>query len=96
MVLKIKWTKRAHNSFDKTVEYIVEEWSEKSAQKFIKKVNSFLITLEKHPEIGKIELKEKQIHGFVLSRYTTVFYRIKKNQIILLNFFDNRQNPSKK
>lgn len=57
MVLKIKWTRRATESFYETVEYIEEEWSEKVAEKFVKKVNTFLRTLEQQPEIGKVEVE---------------------------------------
>jgi hypothetical protein len=96
MVKKIKWTKYASKSFHKTVSYLELEWSEKSAATFVQKVNDFLINLAQYPEIGKVEIEEKGIRGFVISRHTTVLYRIKENKIILLNFFDNRQNPSKK
>ena len=96
MVKKIKWTKSASKSFDKTVSYLQQEWSEKTAEKFVQKVNTFLINLIHYPEIGKVEMEEKGIRGFVLSRHTTVLYRIKNNQIILLQFFDNRQHPDKK
>ena len=93
--MKIRWTIRASISFYKTVGYIEKEWGEKSAGKFILKVNTFFEKLESYPEIGKIEIEEKGIRGFVISRQTTVLYRIKNETIILLKFFDNRQHPSK-
>ena len=96
MDLEIKWTKRAASSFHDTIEYIEKEWSIKSAQKFIKKVSKLLDILLKQPKIGKSEVKENGIRGYVFSRHITVFYRIKNNKIILLHFFDNRQNPTKK
>jgi len=96
MALEIKWTKRATYSFYNTIDYLEEEWSERSARKFVQIVNRFLHTLQEQPEIGKIEVAEKGIRGFVLSRQNTVFYRIKGQRIILLKFFDNRQHPSKK
>lgn len=96
MALKIVWTKRASASFQNTVKYIENEWSERSARKFVRKVNRFLQVLEENPKIGKFELEEKGIRGFVISRQTTVFYRIQSERIILLNFFDNRQGPNKK
>lgn len=54
MELEIKWTKRASNNFDKTVEYLKKERDESTARKFIQNVNKLLITLKNHPEIGKI------------------------------------------
>lgn len=94
--MKIRWTIRASDSFHKTVDYIEEEWGERSAIKFINTINEFLATLEVYPEIGKMEIQEKGIRGFVISRQTTVLYRIKSETIILLKFFDNRQHPIKR
>ncbi len=96
MELKIRWTKRASSSFDKTVEYIEKEWGDRSAKKFIKKVNRLLIILKKQPDIGKLEIEDKGIRAFVFSRQNTVFYRIKSDKLILLKFFDNRQDPKKR
>jgi len=96
MALKIRWTKRASVSFDNTINYINNEWGINSAAKLAKKLNKFLTLLPDFPEIGKIEIEEKQIRGFVLSRYNTILYRIKEKEIVILKFFDNRQNPVKK
>ena len=45
MALKIKWMKRAANSFDKTLKYLEREWNLNSAKKFVKRSNKFLLTL---------------------------------------------------
>jgi plasmid stabilization system protein ParE len=96
MALEIKWTDRASKTFHQTVAFIEANWSEGAAKKFVIKVNAFLILLKNQPEMGKIEVADKEIRGFVISRHTIVLYRIKKNKIILLKFFDSRQNPSKR
>ncbi len=91
MAIEIKWTKRAETNFDKIVNYIESEWGHKSAQKFVRKVYNLLNTLKKQPQIGKVQIKEKGIRGFVFSRQNTVFYRISGNRITLLAIFDNRR-----
>jgi len=96
MALKILWTKRANSSFSKMVNYLEKEFGEMVVKKFIKRVNHILYILSEFPEIGTIESFEKQIRGFNIIPQVNVFYRIKENQIILLHFFDNRQNPDKK
>ena len=97
MALKIKWTKRAQKSFDKIVEYLEDEWSINSAIKFVRLTNRFLETLENQPRLGKAEIAKKDLRSFVLSRHTTVFYRIKDDEhLIILKFFDTRQHPNKK
>jgi hypothetical protein len=44
--------------------------------------------------MGQVE--NNDIRGFQLSRQTRILYRIKDNKIIILSFFDVRQDPKKK
>lgn len=96
MALKILWSKRADKKFDKILEYLLEEWGERVTRIFVKKVYNFLEILSEYPEIGTIENEEKGIRGFTVVKEIDLFYKVTKNRIILLNFFDNRQNPEKK
>lgn len=96
MALNIKWTKRADKKFDKIIEYLQSEWGERVAKNFVKKVYDFLDVLSQFPEIGTLEHKEKGIRGFTIVKQVNIFYRIKEETIILLDFFDNRQDPKKK
>jgi len=63
---------------------------------FVKKVYDFLDILIEFPEIGSVEHAERNIRGFVIVKQLTLFYKIKEDKIILLNFFDNRRNPKRK
>ncbi len=96
MALEIYWSKRAVKKFDHIQGYLFKEWGESVAKAFTKKVYDFLDILSEFPEIGSIENKEKEIRGFTIVKQVSLFYRIKENRIILLTFFDNRQNPKKK
>lgn len=96
MALDIKWSKRADKKFDKILEYLLTKWGERVTRNFVKKVYDFLDILSEYPEIGSVENKEKGIRGFTLIKQINIFYRVKGETIILLDFFDNRQNPNKK
>ena len=96
MALTIVWSKRASLKFDQILSYLIVEWGEKSAKDFFLKVFDFLETLSEFPEIGSIENKEKNIRGFTIQRQVTIYYRLKDDKILILLFFDNRQNPGKK
>ena len=96
MALEIYWTKRADKNFDKIIDYLLNEWGENVSRAFVKKVYDFLDILAEFPEIGTIENREKGIRGFTIVKQVNVFYRISGNKIILLNFFDNRQDPKRK
>ncbi|MBU2651643.1 MAG: type II toxin-antitoxin system RelE/ParE family toxin [Bacteroidetes bacterium] len=96
MALEIKWSKRADSKFDTILEYLSIEWGEKNTESFVKKVYDFLDILSEFPEIGTLENKEKGIRGFTITKQLNVFYQIRENDIVILNFFDNRQSPQKR
>jgi plasmid stabilization system protein ParE len=91
MALKIVWSKRASSKFDQIIAHLVDEWGEKSTKQFIGKVFDFLEILSEFPEIGSVENKGKNIRGFTVVKQVNIFYRVKKDTIILILFFDNRQ-----
>ncbi len=96
MALTIFWSKRADLKFDKIIKFLDEEWGETATKAFVRKVYDFLEILQEFPEIGTLENKESNIRGFVIVKQLTLFYKINQNNIILLNFFDNRMNPKRK
>ena len=96
MALELNWTKRADHKFNKIIEYLSLNYGERITGNFVKKVYDFLDVLVEYPEIGTLENSKKGIRGFTIVKQVNVFYRIKNNKIILLDFFDNRQNPKKK
>ncbi|OFX25042.1 MAG: hypothetical protein A2033_10030 [Bacteroidetes bacterium GWA2_31_9] len=96
MALIIKLSKRADIKFDKILDYLLLEYGEESTKIFVKKVYNFLEVLSEFPEIGTIENREKGIRSFTIIEQINVFYRIENEKIIILTFFDNRQNPKKK
>ena len=96
MALTISWSKRADKKFDNILEYLQQEWGETVTSAFVKKVYDFLDIVVDFPEIETLEKPDRNIRGFVIVKQITLYYKVKNNNIILLNFFDNRQNPKKK
>lgn len=96
MALDIKWSKRADNSFDRIIDFLQAEWGDQVVKTFVKKTYDFLEILAEFPEIGSMQVKERGIRGFALIKQVIVFYKIKGKSIILIDFFDTRQDPKKK
>lgn len=94
--MRIFLSTRAEKKYRSIKEYIGNEWGEKIAEAFEQKTIAFLNLLEDFPEMGAVEVIEKQIRGFQLTKQTRVFYRIKGEKIIILTFFDVRQDPRKR
>lgn len=94
--MRISLTKRAEKNYNSIRSYIAEEWGDEVAKAFEQKVIDFLDLLISFPEMGSVEVEDKQIRGFQLTRQTRVFYRIKPNHLIILSFFAVKQHPKKK
>ena len=96
MALQIKWTKGAEEKFLSIIAYVEMEWGTKSASDFVDESDDVIDLISAFPEIGNLEKKEKGIRSFLITKQTKLFYRIKGERLILLTFFDTRQNPKKK
>jgi len=94
--MTIYWTKRSESKFLKIKSYIHHEFGTASSIKFQDKVFNFIELLEKFPEPGTLEVADKKIYAFQISKQTRMFYRINDDHISLLTFFDSRQEPTKK
>lgn len=51
--MKIIWSKKAGETFQKNINYLEENWTEKEVRKFINRVFEYLETLSKEPLISK-------------------------------------------
>lgn len=98
MAYKIVWTKKALSSFENILDYLQREYGEKTASEFAQKVYHTLDLLAEFPQMGSVEVKAKNIRGFLITKQTRLFYRlkIKIENITLLHFFDTRQDSGKK
>jgi plasmid stabilization system protein ParE len=94
--MKLFWTEKAQRRIGEVLEYIEREFGAKARQIFLEKTQDFARILIEFPEMGTLEIKEKNLRGFQLTNQTRVFYRVKKNCIIILTLIDSQQNPKKR
>ena len=94
--MRLVWTEKAQRRMGEILDYIEREFGSKAKQTFREKAKDFTKVLAEFPEMGSIEAKGKNLRGFQLTRQTRVFYRVKKDRIVILTFFDSRQNPKKR
>lgn len=85
---------KAEKNFDLIVDYLNHKWGEQTAKQFVQKTDDIFTILKNYPLLGSIE--KGTIRGLQLSRQTKLLYRIVNEKIIILSFFDVRQNPEKK
>jgi plasmid stabilization system protein ParE len=98
MAFKIVWTKRAVSGYDRIVNYLNENWSERELINFVTDTDSFFEILMDHPEILQKTSNHKNIYRGPINRLTILTYRIKPRlkQVELINIRGARQKPSAK
>ncbi|RFZ85614.1 type II toxin-antitoxin system RelE/ParE family toxin [Mucilaginibacter terrenus] len=94
--LKVFFTKTADQDFSDILSYIKRDFGASAAQNFKSLVLRFADIIEVFPEIGSLELHDKNIRGLVVHGRLKIFYRITPKRIIVLRLFDTRQNPETK
>ena len=91
--MKVFLTRRAEKDYELIKDYITQEWGDKTSETFTKKADEIFQLLESFPEMGPVENKDIR---FQLSKQTRILYRIRAQKIIILSFFDVRQDPKKR
>ena len=95
MILRVSWTKRSVNQFVQIQDYLESEFGLNIRNAFTKKFFVILENLQTFPELGTLEVRDKKIRGILITKHNKLFYRYNSTQLIILAFFDTRQDSSK-
>ncbi|MBI9067354.1 MAG: type II toxin-antitoxin system RelE/ParE family toxin [Salinivirgaceae bacterium] len=96
MALEIIWSIRAEKGFDKIVNYIEENWTEREIKNFMQESQEFFELLKKNPKMLQPSSKTNLYRG-PINHLTMITYKIrpKKKQIVLVNIRSTKQKPMK-
>lgn len=86
------WTEEAHDTFDYIVLTIEEKWGVEQAGVFVKRVKKVLQLISQQPYLFKASITN-DVRKATISKQTSVFYEVAEASIIILFFWDNRQEP---
>lgn len=94
MAKRIVWTSKADQIYSEILKFYVQRNGSKT---FSKKLNSeekdLLLLLSRHPFLGK-KAGLTNIRVLIKGDYK-IFYKIYSEELVILLFWDNRQNPEK-
>jgi plasmid stabilization system protein ParE len=96
MVKRIRWNKNAIVKVEKTAEYLELEFSIVAAERFVTNVYECIEKIKKHPSRGRKTSLNPGILFINLDNHRQLFYRIQKDELIIIDIFDTRQNPEKR
>ena len=84
-------SKRFRKNTLKVYDYLMKEYSAKTAFKFLDKLQQRVELIIQYPEIGKPSQKKANIRSVTLQPHNRIYYRIDKNIIELLCLSDMRK-----
>lgn len=93
--LKIIWTKRAKTTYFIVLDYLIDNWSKKEIIQFMNRVDLVVKAIRRNPEMFPASSKNKLIRRAMVDKNNSFFYSadLYKNRLIILTFYDHRQNP---
>jgi plasmid stabilization system protein ParE len=91
MEKKIVVSKRFRKNTLNIYEYLIREYSAKTAFNFLNKVQQRVELIIQYPEIGKPSQSKENIRSVTLQPHNRIYYRLSKNKIELLCMFDMRK-----
>ena len=93
--MQVVWTKQAEDSFNKTLDYLLEIWTVKEANNFIDLVDAIIFRIKQNPKLFKVSVFDKESREVVVTKHTSLFYRILNSDIIEIEYFwNNYRNPN--
>lgn len=95
MVKQIIWKPKADRTFDKITDYLTDNFSGQAAQNFATLVYEKIDRLTKQPLSGPEVPNRKTLRYVDFGKHYRMFYRVEGKKLIISNFFDTRQDPSK-
>lgn len=95
MSFDIIWSEQSLNDFNYNISYLEERFGSNEIERFIERTEH-VISIIKNKPLTFQALKYKDIHFVPIVSQITLFYQVgKSNQIYLLRFWNNHQNPLK-
>ena len=96
MEKKIIITKRFRNNTLRVYQYLLKEFSAKTAYSFLDRLEKRIDFIARNPEVGKASAKRKNVRSILFTPHNQIFYRFQSNIIEILCLFDMRKNPKKR
>ena len=92
---KIVISSQAKEDIENNISYLSENWDHKVVKQFLQKLDTFYFIVSVNPKLFSLHNKSKNIRKYLVSRHNIIYYRVSKQEVQILTFFDTRQNPSK-
>lgn len=93
MTLEILYTSRSKETLKSVYNFINEKFGTRSADRFVSKAEKTIRLIAQQPLIFKASTIDGNVRIGLVTKQTSLFYRVTNTSIHLLFFWDNRQEP---
>jgi plasmid stabilization system protein ParE len=91
-VRRVDFTKKAQQRFQELHDNISEHQSPKAAKKFVEDFNHTIGLVQKNPEMFAKSTHNPHLRRGLFSKYGAFFYRVFKEAIRIVTFYDTRMD----
>ncbi len=96
MVKQVSWNNDAEETFNSIAEYLQDNFSMATATRFADAVYDKIDMLIEQPEIGRPSPIDSFVRILKIDKHRLMFYSFDGSELIIIDFFDTRQNPNKR
>lgn len=94
-IYRLVWSEEALTNLQGIIDYLKSKWTEKEIRNFANLLNQKLNLLQSNLYLFTQSEISVELRKLVLSKQTSIHFRIKDTDIHIVTLFDNRQNPEK-
>jgi plasmid stabilization system protein ParE len=85
------WSQKSRDNFLDIIGYIQDKWGRKKATDFIDKTDVVLEKITVYPLMYPKSKKKKNLRQAVVTKQTSLTYKVSDESVELIEFYDNRR-----
>ena len=96
MTYSVRWTEKASSDYLEVVDYLKSRWGDRSAEKFIDKVDKQISLIQEMPSLYPASEFFQSLRRCVMAKQISMYYlevEVTK-EIIIIRLYDNRRDTS--
>lgn len=91
--MRVVYTPKAKKTLKLIYDFLIQNWGKNSAENFLNKTDELVSQIAKQPFMFKATAIDFNVRIATITKQTSLFYEVKDDMIVLLFFYDNRQDP---